>query len=367
MKKKIIIIAGDKSGDLYGGYLAEKLQEAHGEDVELFSFGGPHLKESTKQLIDLVSHSVTGIVEIIAAYRHFLKLYQQARKEIERIQPDLIIPIDFPEFNLKLAKELNRRFRLFYYISPQVWAWRKNRINIIRDYVEKMIVIFRFEKEFYEKEGIDALYFGHPLLEIITASAQNNPEQIITLLPGSRRNEIKKHLPVMLEAKKLMEKNLEGYRFQLIRPPHLSKTFYEPFIEDEDIAIVEHSYANLSRSRFVLTSSGTATVELAILEIPFLIMYRVNPLTWLLLRNIVSTEHIGMVNILIGRRLIKEFMQREANAENISAYSLEVLGDEKKYTHLKTSLAEIKDKLTPYQATEKLAEFIAVELGLESH
>ncbi len=197
--KKIILIAGDKSGDVYGGLLCEKLKEKFPQ-IQLYSFGGQHLAKHSHQLIDLLSHSVSGIAEVLSSLPEILHTFNTTIKEIEVINPDLIIPIDFPDFNLRIVKRLNKKYPIFYYVSPQVWAWRKKRIELIKSYVDKMVVIFEFEKSFYEKEGIEALYFGHPLLEII--EPQNvETKKIISFLPGSRRNEVRKHLPVMKGAK----------------------------------------------------------------------------------------------------------------------------------------------------------------------
>jgi lipid-A-disaccharide synthase len=358
--KKIVIIAGDKSGDSYGGLLCKKLKEKF-PNVEIFSFGGNNLAQHSHQVIDLLSHSVCGIFEVLLSLRKLFKIFGQMIDEINKINPDLIIPIDFPDFNLKLAKTLNKKYPLFYYISPQVWAWRRKRIELIRKFVDKIIVIFKFEEEFYKKENIEALYFGHPLLEMIEKKDMAT-KKTISFLPGSRKNEIKKHLPLMKETKKIIEDELDSYHFQIIRPENIEESFYKLFSPEMDI--IPHSYKAIEESEFIITSSGTATVEIAILEVPFLIIYKVNPLTWTLLKRLVKTDFVGMVNILSSKKIIEELLQNEATPANIAQKTLSFLKNKEKYNKVKTALGEVKNTLSPYGATDRFAEFIGNYLNL---
>jgi lipid-A-disaccharide synthase len=357
--KKIIIVAGDKSGDLYGGFLGQKLSEKS-DEIEIYSFGGEKLAAHSKQLINLLEHSVTGLVEVLFSLKKIIATFNQIITKIHEIKPDLIILIDFPDFNLRLAKKLNKKYPLFYYVSPQVWAWRKERVKEIKKYVDKMVVIFNFEKDFYQKEGVDALYFGHPLLEIVK---KTNPstQKIITLMPGSRRNEIKKHLPVMLAAAKIIKQALPDYNFRIIRPPNINKMFYKDLLSGMDIVDIEikdHSYQAIEESAFVIASSGTTTVELAILEVPFILMYKVNSLSWFLVQRLVNVKFAGMVNILAGRKIIEEFLQDQASAENLAKAAIEVMKTKEKYNQIKTDLKNIKTILSPEGATDSFARYI---------
>jgi lipid-A-disaccharide synthase len=358
--KKIVIVAGDKSGDLYGGLLCKKLKEKF-SNIKIFSFGGDFSDEYSQQIINLVSHSVSGIGEVIYSFKNILAIFKKTLKEIKKINPHLIILIDFPDFNLRLAKNLNKRYPLFYYVSPQVWAWRKGRINLIKKYVDKMIVIFRFEKDFYAKMGINVLYFGHPLLEIVK-KRNLKPKNIISFLPGSRKNEIKKHLPIIEKAKNIIKNKLNNYSFQIIRPPHIEEAFYKNI--GVATPLILHSYEVIEQSKFVITSSGTATLEIALLEIPFITIYRVNSLTWHIAKILVNTEFIGMVNILASEKIVDELLQKEVNPENIARVTLSYLEDKDKYEKLKGKLKIIKEKLSPYNATERLADFIGKYLEL---
>ncbi|MFH1876972.1 MAG: lipid-A-disaccharide synthase [Candidatus Omnitrophota bacterium] len=357
--KKIVIIAGDKSGDLYGGMLARNVRQKM-PSIEITSFGGPHLAEQTHQAINLLTHSVSGLVEVIRHLGNIFKIFKQTVKEIDRIKPDLVIPIDFPDFNLRLAKTLNNRYPLYYYISPQVWAWRKGRIELIRRYVKEMVVIFTFEEEFYKKEGIVARYFGHPLLEIIPQK-KFSKKNVISLLPGSRENEIKRHLPVMLEAVPLIRARLPGYTFRIIRPLNIPLEYYARF--NPSIAVIEHSYEAIGESAFIITSSGTATVEIALLEVPFVILYKVNALTWSILRRMVKTDFIGMVNILAKKKIIEEFLQDTATSEALAHTAVATLSDTHTYAAVKKELANLRETIGSAHATERFADFIVSRLG----
>jgi lipid-A-disaccharide synthase len=358
--KRIAIVAGDKSGDIYGGILCQKIKEKF-SGIEIYSFGGTNLARHSLQVLDLISHSVSGILEVFSSITKILNLFKKTVDEINNIKPDLIILIDFPDFNLRLAETLDNKYHVFYYVSPQVWAWRKKRIEIIKKYVNRMVVIFKFEEDFYKKYGLNVLYFGHPLLEIIE-KRNVVPQKIVSFMPGSRKNEIKMHLPVMVGAKKILEKELPDYSFRIIRPENIEKKLYAK--SGGAIEIVEHSYDAIEESGFIITSSGTATVEIAILEVPFIIIYKLNKLTWFILRFLVNVKYIGMVNILSNKRVVEELLQDNVTAQKIAEIVLDFLKDKNKYEILKTELRQVKEILEPKGATDKFANYIGKYLGL---
>jgi len=267
-----------------------------------------------------------------------------------------------------LAKKNNKKYPIFYYVSPQVWAWRRKRIKLIRKYIDKIIVIFKFEEELYRREGIDVLYFGHPLLEIINDTFFSLPakrkekKKIISLLPGSRKNEIRQHLPLLLKAKKLITHQLRDYSFQIIKPKNIEIEFYKKIVKD-NTEIIEHSYHSLYQSEFIITSSGTATVEIAILGIPFLIIYKMNPISWLILKHMVNINYIGMINIIAGRKIIEELVQSQASAYRIASLTTEILKNREKYKSLQRNLEKIKQKLYPPSAITATATFIKTSLS----
>jgi lipid-A-disaccharide synthase len=358
--KKIVIVAGDKSGDIYGWLLCKKIKEKFSE-VEIYSFGGQHLAEHSFQVLNLLSHSVSGIFEVFISLAAIIDTFKKTVSEINNINPDLVILIDFPDFNLRLAETLDNKYRLFYYVSPQVWAWRKKRIETIKRYVSKMVVIFKFEEDFYHSHGLGVLYFGHPLLELIE-KRNPEPKKIVSFMPGSRRNEIKKHLPIMVEAKSILEKELTDYTFQIIRPENIEKELYKRLAPQ--IELREHSYDAIEESVFIITSSGTATVEIAILEVPFLIIYKMNRLTWQILRMLVDVKFVGMVNILSDKKIVQELLQENASAQNIAEVTLSYIKNKANYEELKMQLKNIKTLLEPKDATAKFADYIGKYLGL---
>lgn len=361
--KKIIIIAGDKSADIYGAMICQNIKTLYQDKVKIYSCGGESLAQHSEQILNLVHHSVSGLWETIVKIKEFIKLLNYTFKKINEINPDLIILMDFPDFNLRLARMLNKKYKIFYYISPQVWAWRKKRINLIKKYIDTMIVIFPFEKEFYEKENIKVLYFGHPLLEIIPQDRMET-ENIITFMPGSRKNEIIRHLPVLIRTKKILQKRLKDYKFQIIKPDNIEKSFYEKYINKENILLVPHSYNTIKKSKFIVTSSGTATIELTILEIPFLVIYKLNYISYAILKRIVHTDFVGMVNILAGEKIVEEYIQYNVAPQNISSYILNILADPNKYKKIKTKLSMLKNKLLPLNATKSFAKYIGETLSL---
>ncbi len=369
--KKIVFVAGDKSGDLYAARLSQKLKAFYGDTLEIYSFAGDSLAQHSTQLINLVEHSVSGLVEVVRHFKDILATFSQTVYDINRVKPDLVILVDFPDFNLHLAKKLHGQFRLFYYISPQVWAWRKNRIYQIKRYLEKIIVLFRFEEKLYRRAGLDAVCFGHPLLEAIPqkfqAPSARQKTKTILFLPGSRRNEIRKHLPVMMAAKEIIAHSLPHHTFKIIRPENIPEDFYSR-IHPVSIPIVEHSYPELSGAEFIIASSGTATLEIAILGIPFLIMYKVNWLTWLILKNIVHIRFIGMPNIIAQKEVAREFIQNQATAGKIARHTIEMVSHPQKLSQAEEELKTLTEHLKPEDALTQTAHYLGRSLGLkQSH
>ncbi|MBD3263555.1 MAG: lipid-A-disaccharide synthase [Candidatus Omnitrophica bacterium] len=354
--KKVVIIAGDKSGDLYGGYLSKELNED--TDIKIYSFGGDNLARHSEQIIDLLQFSICGITEVLSYLRRIRLIFNRTVEAIHSIKPDLIILIDFPDFNLRLARKLNNRYNIFYYISPQVWAWRKGRIKLLREYVRKIIVIFKFEKDFYAEQNVKVLYFGHPLLDIIEDKVETGKrsEKIISFLPGSRINEVKKHLPVFKKAMYLIKKELPGYKYRIIKPAHLQEKIYKELCGNEEI--IPHSYSAINESEFVISSSGTATIEIAILGIPYIIVYKMNYLTWHILRRMVKVRFISMVNLLRSKKVIDELIQKDVTPRNICRKTVNYLLHKDKYEALKKDILETKKLLEPRGAVKRFADFI---------
>lgn len=368
-----MIIAGEASGDLHGGALASSLKELR-PDLRLTGLGGEKMMragvESYRNIEDL---SVVGLGEVLSNLKKFKAVFRLLAEKLDSEKPDCVVLIDYPEFNLRFAREVKkRRIPLVYYISPQVWAWRKGRIKIIKKTVDKMIVIFKFEEELYKKEGIDVEFVGHPLLDVVKPQFSkdefsrreglNGNKKIVALLPGSREIEIIRNLPIMIDASFIIKKRFgKDVKFVIAKVPAIKDEIYKNIVKrcGFPIAIVEgYPYDCVNASDLVLVASGTATLETAILEKPMLIIYKVSLLTWLVGRMLVKIPNIGLANIVAGEKIVPEFIQFDATAQKIAEEAISLLSSPQKLSEIKTKLIKIKEKLGNSQASKRAAQIV---------
>ena len=360
-KIKIIIVAGDPSGDLHGAHLASKIKELN-PVAEIYSAAGSNLAGCSRQIVDLTQIAVTGIFEVLTYFSKILKIFNDLVRRIVELEPAAVVLIDFPDFNLRLAKKLKARgLKVIYYISPQIWAWRKNRIKLVERYVDKMIVIFPFEEEFYRRHGVKAKYVGHPLIESVRTFAEG-PKELITFLPGSRRKEVLKHLPLMIAAKKLLEGC--GLKFAALKHPGLVSELFAGALA-EDIEVNENKDDLFSRTFVAVTSSGTATLELALAGIPSVVIYKMGFLSWLILKNIVNVDFIAMANIIAKEKVMPELIQYRATPANIASECRRLIEDKQLYALTKKKLVGIKEVLGEEPASLNAARRILEEISNE--
>ena len=372
MSKKIMIIAGEASGDLHGSSLALALKEFN-PGVELIGMGGQMMaRAGVRSFQDIRELSVIGILEILSRLKKFKTAFNALVSKLDSEKPDAVILIDYPEFNLRFAKEAKKRgIPVIYYISPQIWAWRKGRVNIVKKYVDKMIVILGFEKDFYAKEGVDAEFVGHPLLDVVRPTFSRNEFlkknglepafKTIALLPGSRLTEIKRILPVMLKAAKKIKDRFGDSQFILAKAPEIDMTAYEKIMRRSPLkpAISNGlSYDCVNAAEIALVASGTATVETMILDKPMLIIYKVSLLTWLIGKMLVKIPFIGLVNIIAGERIVPELIQFDATPSKITTEVSTLLSSPEKIEAMKTRLSEVKAKLGEPGASKRAARYI---------
>ncbi len=372
---KVFISAGDPSGDLYSSYICQKLEQIL-PDIEIHSAGGEKLSQISKTFIDLTKTAVTGIFETITYLKRIISLFNKILKHIDDLKPDLIILVDFPDFNLRLAKKLKQKgYKIVYFISPQIWAWRKKRVKTIKKYIDKMLVIFKFEESIYKKENVPVSYIGHPLLEIISNQPKEKSlkqqlgikpgQPLIILLPGSRTKEAQKHLPIMLQSKEIIAKEIPA-KFALIKHPKLPLSLFSA-AEKQNIPIIENkNYSCLQGADLAIASSGTITIELAILQIPSVIIYKLNISTWLILKNIVKVNYISMPNIILNQPVFPEFIQFNATAENVSAACIKLIEDKQFYRQTKEKLKTLLESLKPGNAISTAANEILAVAGKKS-
>ena len=373
---KIFIITGDISGDMHGAFLAKSLlkKEPH---LQIFGMGGERMKAAgIKVLFDLTQFSLMGFVEVARHIVLFRRVLYQLIAKIKIEQPDAIVFIDYPGFNLRLAEKIKPlSIPLIYYISPQIWAWGKNRIKKIASLFSRMIVILPFEKELYEKEGLSAFFVGHPLLDVVkTTGLMNQVPTIsngrassattITILPGSRSCEVRRLLPVMVKLAQLIKEKKPETQFIILAASSLMEKEIEKILKKKKISLRvtrEKKYDLIKSSTFALTASGTATVEIAILERPMIIFYKVSPFAYLFLKKMVKLPYIGMVNIIAKKEIVPEFIQGRANAEKILPTALALLEQREKREKMSEQLRRVKKSLGNPGAADRAAEIILKE------
>lgn len=320
---------------------------------------------------DIKDLAVIGFFDVLKKLPEFFALKKLILEKIKEEKPDAIILVDFSGFNLRLAKEIKKTIPTIYYISPQVWASRPGRVKTIRSYVHKMLVLFKFEEEFYRRYGIDATFVGHPLLDIVGPTMEKKEflnkfgllesKTTIAILPGSRKQEIKNILPVMLAASILINKNMANAQFVLAKSPQVGPDIYNRIISraNMDLKIIEgKTYDCLNIADFCLVASGTATLETAIMQRPFVVIYKMNLLNYLLYRPQVKVPYIGMVNIVAGRKIVPEFIQFKAHPKKISEQVLKILQNPTLIEQMKNDLDLVKSLLGEKGASLRAAQII---------
>jgi lipid-A-disaccharide synthase len=363
---RILLSCGEPSGDLYGAELVRHLR-ADIPELEAFGLGGDRLAEQGLQAIAHVRElAVMGLVEVVAHVRRLRRIFRQVLDAVDREPPRAAVLIDYPDFNLRLARELHRRgIPIVYYVSPQVWAWRRGRIRTIRETVARMVVIFPFEEELYRAAGVPVTFVGHPLVELVrppadrgafVASAGLDPSRpVVALLPGSRPQEITHNLPPLLGAVEQLRQARPDLQFAVAIAPSLDPAIIECRLRGLPVAAVRHqTQALVGSAALALVASGTATVETALLDTPMVVVYRLSPVTYALGRPFVRVPHFAMVNLIAGRQVVPELIQRDFTAERVTAEALRLLDPASART-MKAALAEVRQRLGPPGASARAA------------
>jgi lipid-A-disaccharide synthase len=396
----LMIVAGEASGDKHGAALVRSLRQLYPEtEFEFFGSGGEEMRAAgVETLVDAREVAIIGIPEIARAFGRLYTAYRRLLNAARKRRPSAIVLIDWPDFNMRLARKLHRDgFKIVYYISPQVWAWRRYRVRAIRRNVDRMLVILPFEEEFYKSAGIEVEYVGHPLVEAVRASATRDEytgkhgldrsRPIIALLPGSRQKEVHYHLPAMLDAARRLRDAGFGLpispQAQISSPssiksqvtniesssdnPHsafripqfviplattIAREQVEAIIEaanvkrDIEITIVERdTYNALEYAEFAIVASGTATVEAALAGTPMVIIYRGSELNWRLIRPLIHLDTFGMVNLIAGRAVAPELMQKDVTGERIANEVRVILSDTARLSQMRRDLEEVRERL----------------------
>ncbi len=370
--KKILLAAGEASGDLHGAHLVEAIHQIDPE-VQLLGLGGEHLeRKGMKLLYHSHSLSVVGITEVLFKLRAILKVLKGLKESIDREKPNLIILIDFPDFNLRLAKIAHQKgIPVLYYISPQVWAWRRGRVRVIAERVKKMVVFFPFEVSLYEAAGVDVEWVGHPLLDIVkpTLSKEEAFRQFgldpqrrtIGLLPGSRIQEVDRLLPPLLGSAHLLQQEIPDLQFVIPMAPGFTEETLSPWMRNSSapVKLIQgRTYDVMNISELLILASGTATLEGAILGKPMIIVYKVSLLSSWVGRAMIRVNHIGLANLVAGKRIAPELIQKDVNPKRIAEEALRILKDSVLQQKMVESLKEVRQRLGNPGAAQRAARIV---------
>lgn len=359
-KYKIMIIAGEASGDLHGASLANELKLLI-PGVELIGMGGSYMQQAGVKLLADISHiSVCGFVEIIRYLPKIYSLFKLIKQQIVEQHPDLLILIDYPTFNLKLAKIAKKlQTKVLYYISPQIWAWHTSRIKKMQQNIAMMGVIFPFEVDFYRKHAVPVKYVGHPLVgKVMAAKTREDIKalhgiredtKVIGLLPGSRKNEIQYILPTLIATAELLNSERPSIQFVLPLAETVKKADLQSLLSQSKVAIKvisEERYSVMSMCDAVVAASGTVTLELSLLCIPMVIVYKANYLSFAIAKRLVKIPYVGLCNIIAGKKIAEELLQEHATPEKIKAELLKIIEDDQYREQHKRELTKVTQKLS---------------------
>ena len=356
---RIFLSAGEASGEHYGASLIPAIRKLV-PDAEFFGLGGQRMEAlGFRRIVRSEDVAVMGITEVILHMPRIYGEYRKLKASIRRERPDLAILIDFPDVNLSLARHLKRAgVPVLYFVSPQLWAWKKYRIRDVRRYVDRMLVIFPFEEQFYLDRKVQATFVGHPLADLALPAINREAfaresrldpsKQRIGLLPGSRAKEVRLNLPEMVKASQALQQS-NDCEFLLPLAPTLTGAqraeIQSALPGNLRISVTHDARAALRHARASIVASGTATVEAALIGNPFVVVYRVSPLSYAVAQRVVDVPHVAMVNLIAGRRAVPELIQGDFTAENLVSHLQPLLNDEAARSNMQTSLRQISDML----------------------
>lgn len=374
MTRRVMISCGEASGDLYAGALIKSLRELD-PGISAFGFGGDRMKAAGATLVgDYRGFSVTGLVEALRVLPKSWRMLQTLRKAAAAERPNVFVAIDFPDFNFRLLPAIRALgIPIVYYVSPQLWAWRPRRIETIKRYVDKMLVIFPFEAELYRKAGVPVEFVGHPLVDLAVPSRDRQTtlrsvglapdRQTVALLPGSRPNELRQILPTLAEAAVAMYQDRRDVQFLIARAPALADSLFEPLDIFKTVgvphAVIEGATDDvLASSDAVVTASGTATVQAALHGRPMVIVYRLSPITFALGRAFVRVHTYGMVNLVAGRPVVPELIQETFTVPNVAREALKLLRDREAASEMQRALTDVRTRLGTAGASARAARAV---------
>jgi len=376
--QNFMIIAGEPSGDMHGAELV-RLLKARQPGSAVFGVGGEMMKnEGFEVLVPLEKMAILGFVEVVKHLPFIRRVFKILLSEVERRRPKAVILIDYPGFNIRFAGMIRKRFgediRIFYYISPQVWAWKKRRIHTLAKTVDAVAVVFPFEEELYLSVGAPVKFVGHPLVEKVRPSKSReefydsaglDPDKpVVGLLPGSRMQEVERHLPHMLGALRILRRDFPGIQAVIGKTPYIAEKQYSELMDRFDVqpAVSEEIYNIMHHSDVLVVSSGTATLESGLSGTPMVIIYRMSPLSYVIARLVVTLKFVGLVNIVHGGKIVPELIQNDASPENIAAETAAFLNDSAMSGSVRQKLESTRTLLGEPGAAQRAVDFFMEKL-----
>ncbi len=372
-----MIIAGEVSGDMRASEVAQVLRSVS-PSLKMTGVGGERMRQAGVECFaDITELAVIGFVEVIKNYSRIKKVFDQVLAEVDRTKPDAVLLVDYPGFNLRLARKLKERhIKVIYYISPQVWAWREQRIKLIKKVTDKMMVLFAFEQAFYKKHKMEVDFVGHPLMDEIKVTADprdvlmklglHTGHSVIGLLPGSREKEITRHLPVMIKAAEILYKKNQQRQFLILKAPGVDQNLIDQLAQQSSCPIrtvEQNSYNEFNALTACIVASGTATLEAAILKKPMVIVYKTSWLTYFLAKMFIKIPNIGLANIVAGKTIVPELIQDKATAKNIAGEMEKLLSDHKQTHWIQKEFSKFPIWLGDPGASQRAAKIILKEIA----
>jgi lipid-A-disaccharide synthase len=368
-----MISCGEASGDMYAGALAAELRRRV-PDAEIFGFGGPRLKDAGGRLVaDYSPLSVTGITEAVKIIPRSFAMLRKLVDAARELRPHVFVAIDFPDFNFRLMAALRRLgIPIVYYVSPQLWAWRPGRMETMKEYVDRVLVIFPFEEALYQRAGVNVQFVGHPLVDLIRTGQDRvaflhdrglNPDApTVALLPGSRRNELTRIVPIVTQALPLIRERVPGVQFVVACAPGMPDNLFAPLVNqatDGSLVLVRDRTDDvLASSDIVITASGTATIQATLHERPMVVVYKVSPIEYRLGKPLVKVDTFAMPNLVAGRRIVPELIQDDFTPERTAEEAIALLTDVSKRDEMRAALAQVRQQLGTPGATVRAADAV---------
>ena len=358
---KYYIVSGENSGDLYGSYLIDSIRKID-KDSTFFCWGGSHMESKNVHMVrDLDKLSFMGFYEVFKNIFTVLCNLRLIKRELRIRKPSCIILIDYPGFNLKVAKYAKKlNIPVFWFVAPQTWAWKESRVKLLEKYIDKLYVILPFEKKYFSDKNINVEYFGHPLVEIINKNPINylNRKKIILLCPGSRKQEIKSMLPTMLK----VVNYFSDYKFIICGAKNIDLSFYKKYITSEDVQIIYNkNYELMKSASAALVTSGTVTLELALNKVPQVVCYKTSLLSYIIAKKLVKINFISLVNLLQNKYVVDELIQNQFNLDNL-ILSLEKALNKSNIKTIIDEYDKIESKLNSKLTFDKISENISLYL-----